>query len=141
MASMRERVNVGVGCVLTDSMGRFLLSERLADKHGQGEWSFPGGKPDPGESPADTALRELEEETGIKADFAQPLGIWTYDRFEDHSIHFVTLYFLIDHGTQVPENREPDKHGPWEWVDGEEALKRPLFSGVRQIIELFGPTL
>ncbi len=29
------------------------------------DWSFPKGKPEPGESPADTARREVQEETGM----------------------------------------------------------------------------
>lgn len=132
-----EVVQIGVGCVLTDEEGRFLLSERLT-KHGEGQWSFPGGKPDPGERPDDAALRELEEETGIRANFAVPLGIWTYEQWPDHGIHFVTLYFMIEHGDQQPHDREPDKHGPWEWVSYEDAVQRPLFDGIAQVVGLLG---
>lgn len=135
MDSITEVVQIGVGCVVTNIEGRFLLSKRLA-KHGRGEWSFPGGKPNPGESPADAALRELEEETGITADFAQPLGLWTYERWDDHGVHYVTLYFLIDHDGQQPQDREPDKHGPWEWLSFEDAVQLPLFDGIAQVVGL-----
>lgn len=137
MGSITETVQVGVGCVVTDAEGRFLLSERLA-KHGKGQWSFPGGKPNPGESPADAALRELEEETGIEATYAQPLGLWTYERWDNHGVHYVTLYFMIDHGSQKPQNREPDKHGPWSFIEPEQAAMLPLFDGVAQVIGLLG---
>ena len=131
---MDEIVQIGVGCVLIDPMGRFLLSKRIApDKPGYGEWSFPGGHPEAGESPADAALRELEEEAGIRADFASPIGVWTYHRY-DSGAHYVTLYFLIDHGDQVPQDREPDKHGPWEWVSAKDALERPLFDGIARVL-------
>lgn len=138
VGSLTERVQVGTGCVLTDPEGRFLLSERVGDGHGSGLWSFPGGKPEPGESPADAALRELEEETGIKADYAVPLGLWTYERWPNEGLHFCTLYFSIDHGDQEPQNREPDKHGPWEWVSYEDAAQRPLFGGVTAVLSLLG---
>lgn len=136
MANIDERVRVGVAAVLQDDEGRFLLSKRISDKHGANTWSFPGGKPDGGESPEQACLRELAEETGIVAEWGQPLGLWTYDRFEEYDLHYVTLYFLVDHGDQVAQDLEPEKHSPWEWVDADEARERGLFPGVEQIIAL-----
>lgn len=39
--------------------------ELLIVKHLGGHWSFPKGHPEPGESPQQTATRELLEETGL----------------------------------------------------------------------------
>ncbi|WP_428265590.1 NUDIX domain-containing protein [Haliangium sp.] len=41
-----------------------LLGRRLVGAW-PGHWSFPGGRVEPGESPGQAAVRELEEETGI----------------------------------------------------------------------------
>ena len=41
--------------------------------HG-GDLAFPGGKPEPGESPLDTALREAQEEVGIDPAEVEVLG-------------------------------------------------------------------
>ena len=41
--------------------------------HG-GDVAFPGGKPEPGEQPLDTALREAREEVGIEPDSVEVLG-------------------------------------------------------------------
>lgn len=135
MSSVEDRVNVGVAAVLMDAEGRFLLGKRLADKHGQGTFGFPGGKPDPGESPDEAVLRELAEETGIVADYAQPLGLWTYDRFDGHGVHYVTLYFMVDHGDQEPVNTEPEKCAGWNYIDAEVAATLPLFSGVPRVLQ------
>ena len=41
--------------------------------HG-GDVAFPGGKPEPGERPLDTALREAREEVGIEPESVEVLG-------------------------------------------------------------------
>ncbi|HEX5294919.1 MAG TPA: NUDIX domain-containing protein [Streptosporangiaceae bacterium] len=48
--------------VVVDDGGRILLGRR-ADT---GTWSLPGGAIDPGEQPADAAVREVYEETGVR---------------------------------------------------------------------------
>ncbi len=48
--------------LLFDSSGRLLL--RYADLPARGGWDLPGGHVEPGETPAEAAVRELREETG-----------------------------------------------------------------------------
>lgn len=45
----------------------------------RGEWVFPKGWIDPGETPEETALREVREETGIRAQIVNPAGIASYE--------------------------------------------------------------
>ncbi|GAA0439373.1 hypothetical protein Aca07nite_49100 [Actinoplanes capillaceus] len=45
-----------------DTGRRWLLMVERSDGHG---WALPGGYVDPGEDPADAAIRELSEETGL----------------------------------------------------------------------------
>ncbi|WP_275465641.1 NUDIX hydrolase [Streptomyces noursei] len=52
----------GVSAVVFDEEGRVLLGRR-ADTGG---WSVIGGIPDPGEQPAETAVREVYEETAVR---------------------------------------------------------------------------
>ena len=53
----------------------FLLCRRAATltRHG-GQWALPGGRVDPGESADETALRELDEELGLRLDHDAVLG-------------------------------------------------------------------
>jgi 8-oxo-dGTP diphosphatase len=53
-----------VGAVVTDCEGRLLLVQR-ANEPGRGLWSVPGGRVEPGESPQEAVVREVEEETGL----------------------------------------------------------------------------
>ena len=50
-----------VSAVVFDDEGRVLLGQR-ADNH---KWTVISGIPDPGEQPADAAVREVHEETGV----------------------------------------------------------------------------
>ena len=50
---------------LVDRDGRVLLAQRPQGKAMAGLWEFPGGKVDPGETPEQALMRELDEELGI----------------------------------------------------------------------------
>ena len=52
-------------CALVDPDGRVLIAQRPEGKPMAGLWEFPGGKVEPGETPEQSLIRELEEELGI----------------------------------------------------------------------------
>jgi len=56
--------------------GMTVLLTRRADtmRRHTGQIALPGGRRDPGETPWETALREAEEEVGLKRDFIEPIG-------------------------------------------------------------------
>jgi ADP-ribose pyrophosphatase YjhB (NUDIX family) len=54
-----------VGAVVHDSAGRLLVIRR-GHPPGEGLWSLPGGRVEPGEADAAAVVRELREETGLE---------------------------------------------------------------------------
>jgi 8-oxo-dGTP pyrophosphatase MutT (NUDIX family) len=64
-------------CVRPGERGEVLLITRRAPglRTHAGQWALPGGRRDPGESAEQAALRELEEETGVRATAADVLGV------------------------------------------------------------------
>jgi len=63
----------GVVMVVFDDLGRVLLNQRADD----GRWALISGIPDPGEQPAQAAVREIEEETGVCAVVERVLSVFT----------------------------------------------------------------
>jgi 8-oxo-dGTP diphosphatase len=76
---------------------RHVLLVRRANPPDAGRWGFPGGKIEQGETIKDAAIRELLEETGVRAD---PLRVFTavdvFDRKDDGALrrHFILVAVL-----------------------------------------------
>lgn len=91
--SQAERV-AAAGAVVLDAQGRVLLVKR-GRPPGRGQWTLPGGKLEPGETPADAVVREVLEESGIHARVVGELGVVPVDadgyRFAIHEHLLVPL--------------------------------------------------
>ena len=66
----------GVAAVILDEEKRLLLQE----KHGE-SWSLPAGMIEPGESPGETIVREVEEETGLIVTPTDVVGVFGGNSF------------------------------------------------------------
>jgi 8-oxo-dGTP diphosphatase len=73
VGAVSDRVDAAGGVVERD--GRVLLVHRPR----YDDWTFPKGKLDPGESFEDAALREVEEETGVRCTLGRELPPTSYE--------------------------------------------------------------
>ncbi|RJL33476.1 NUDIX hydrolase [Bailinhaonella thermotolerans] len=62
-----------VGAVVHDDSRRLLLIKR-ANPPGQGLWSLPGGRVEPGETDSEALIREMREETGLEIEVGDLVG-------------------------------------------------------------------
>lgn len=73
-----EIVAAGIAVQAKDT-GRVLMLQRALtpEDPASGKWEFPGGKIDPGETPIQAAIREFQEESGLKLPKGDWSGQWT----------------------------------------------------------------
>ncbi|MGW4406063.1 NUDIX hydrolase [Nonomuraea sp. NPDC004702] len=61
------------GTVTVDDAGRILMQRR----RDTGQWALPMGKMEIGETPSQCAIRETEEETGVRVEPTGLLGVYS----------------------------------------------------------------
>lgn len=64
---------ISADAAIFDTKGRILLQQRADD----GTWCLPGGYTEPNESPEETALREVCEESGLVVEPTELVGIYS----------------------------------------------------------------
>jgi mutator protein MutT len=67
-----------------------LVTRRLEGTHLAGLWEFPGGKCEPGETPAACVAREIREELGVDA----RVGDLLLSTKHDYGVKIVELHFF-----------------------------------------------
>lgn len=83
---------VGVGVVVIH--GKKILLGKRKNSHGEGEWAFPGGHLEFGESVQECAKRELLEETGLVA-LSCKLGGWSSNIFNGEK-HYINANSVLN---------------------------------------------
>lgn len=95
-----------VSVLVFDDAGRVLLVEH-ADACA---WTTPGGALEPGEVPADAAVREMWEETGLHVSLSRVLGIYGGPEFTTSYANGdrVSFAMIVFEGRRIGGRPRPD---------------------------------
>jgi 8-oxo-dGTP diphosphatase len=87
---------VGVGAVILCD-GEILL-EKLGNDPGRGKWSIPGGLIELGETPEESVVREVQEETGLTVNDPEVIDVVNNVEVDDKGTiryHSVIIDYLV----------------------------------------------
>jgi len=108
---------VGVAAIVTHQQ-KVLFGKRIV-ANGDYVWQLPGGWIELGESPEQTARREVMEETGLGLGELRFVGL-TNNNFSDQN-HSISLYFEAEcSDSKKIINPEPGRCEQWVWLDWQE---------------------
>jgi 8-oxo-dGTP pyrophosphatase MutT (NUDIX family) len=116
-----------------DELPVALIARRT--RTGDLEWILPKGHLEHGESTEEAAVREVEEETGIRSRVIEPLGTIQYwFVYSGHRVHKTVHHFLLDAvgGQLSSSDIEVDQV---EWVPLREAPHRMRYADERDLVE------
>lgn len=132
----RRTVSAG-GLVLDDrAAGPWVVLIARRNQAGTLQWSLPKGRLEEGEAVAETALREVREETGLDCRIVDELGVvdyWFLWRDEGVRYHKFVHYFLMAPVGGSLDARD-DEAEDVTWLPLEDALERLSHANERALV-------
>ena len=111
---------------------RILLISTQAGRR----WQLPKGHIEAGETPEQTAVREVREETGVTGQVVAPLpGVeyWFIERGQ-RRVHKRVDYFLLDYVSGDPANFDATEVSGADWFSWDEGIARLTFENERKVV-------
>lgn len=125
---LKRKVWIPVVTALIHRDGKVLLGKRPKGSL-QGQWEFPGGKIEIGESPEQALKRELDEELGIQADIGA-LRLAATHTYGDRGV--VILFFDVHFWKGEPKSQH---HVELQWVPADELRYHEIPEANRKILD------
>jgi len=109
----------------------FLVLRRSPGRRLGGTWQSVHGRIEPGETAWQAALRELEEETGLRPErFHQIDSVNTFYAADEDTIHHCPSFAAL-----VPAEapiRLNEEHDAFEWLEPDAVIERFIWPGLRR---------
>lgn len=133
---MKQEITAAGGLVFNDANELLMMYRR-------GKWDLPKGKLDDGETIEACAVREVQEETGLRnLVLGKKIGV-TYHEYEFKGAHILKAshwYHMQAPGAQplVPQTEEDIEKIQWTTVEELPELLKNSYSNIVEIINTSG---
>jgi 8-oxo-dGTP pyrophosphatase MutT (NUDIX family) len=97
-------------------------------------WTLPKGTPDPGETIEETAIREVNEETGLEVRIVEPLRAIEYDFVQDGTRIHKTVHYFVMEPVGGDLSRHDAEFEKVRWVPFDEAGSLLTFATERELV-------
>lgn len=99
-------------------------------KHGTSKFMFPGGKPEPGESAVETAIREVQEEIGVGVNASQLTQIGEFEAPAANEAQHTVVATVFTYGGDTIEPQMAAEIAELSWVspDQPDVVLAPLLA-------------
>ena len=104
---------------LRNSEGKFLMTQRHPDKKAGGLWEFTGGGVLAGETTKQAAVREVQEELGIRIDESELTLLEVYQ----HKNYFMDIFVVKKDVNVSALTLQPEEVVDAKWVSHEDLLR------------------
>jgi mutator protein MutT len=123
--------------MIRNRAGQVLVIRRSGNSvYWPGEWEFPGGKPDAGETWSDSLLREAREETGLTVTLTRFVGAAGFDLPARAGKPARRLVLLLFEASPVDEDGivASNEHSESRWVEDAELQTLGLTEPIRRAL-------
>ncbi|MCL5054478.1 MAG: NUDIX hydrolase [Firmicutes bacterium] len=109
----------------------------LIAKKGMKVWALPRGRVEPGETPEETALREVKEETGFSAKILEKIDqihFRFYSKIDDEYIHRIVHFYLMPWENEKPGKRDKEVDTA-RWYPIDKAIQMLKYENEKEILK------
>jgi len=130
---MRDTAPHAAGCVIFNETPNGLHILLIFDQYGQ--WTFPKGHLEAGETSAEAAVREVFEETGIQGELGALVQTIYYDVIKKGRTLPKQVDFFVMHTTQTTVTLQASEGiNDYRWVDAPTAMELLSYDQMKAVL-------
>jgi 8-oxo-dGTP pyrophosphatase MutT (NUDIX family) len=126
------------GVVVKNEDGRHeVVLIRTRNLKGKEVWTLPKGTPEQGETPEETALREVVEETGIEVEIIEPLEDITYWFVvaDEQTRYRKTVHYFLMRAIGGDPSRHDNEVEEVRFVHLDEAIRHVTYPSDKKVLK------
>ncbi len=117
---------------LIEREGRFLVVRQQFN--GGDYWDLPGGRMEHGETPHQTIIREVKEETGLEVTIGRAAGVWHFFRQDGNQVVCMTFLCTATGDVDIGKNPADEDIKEFRWVTTKEFLQLAADESLKELV-------